>query len=458
MLAPLGYYGGPTETMALLPGSPAIGAGNTPSFPPAHHRPARLRPHRQRHRGHRRLPVPADPAGGQDDRRRQRLPARRARPPRRGRPGRYPARSHTITFDPTVFASAQTITLTSGQLELSNTSGTETITGPAAGVTVSGGGLSRVFQVDSGVTASLSGLTISGGSTTGDGGGLYNDGGSTTLTDCTVSGNAAAAGGGLFTKRGPITVISCGISGNTAGFGGGLYNDGGTTTLTDCAVSGNTAAAGGGLFNKRGPITVIGCSVSGNTATAGGGFYNSGTATCMPARSPTTPRPWAAELITRPSGGATLEDTIVATNIGTGGSPSDIGGDNAVGVVGTYDLVGTGGSGGLAGGTGDIVLTGLDGLGWPRSATTAVPPQTMPLLPGSAALDTGTAIPGVTTDQRGVAPGATPDIGAFQSQGFTLTVVAGSTPQARPPAPRSPIRWPSPSPRSIPSSRWRAES
>ena len=47
--------------------------------------------------------------------------------------GRQPrqllGRRQTITFDPTVFATAQTITLTAGQLELSNTSGTETITG-----------------------------------------------------------------------------------------------------------------------------------------------------------------------------------------------------------------------------------------------------------------------------------------------------------------------------------------
>src|SRR5262249_49337045 len=62
-----------------------------------------------------------------------------------------------ITFDPTAFATPQTITLTSGQLELSDKSGTETITGPAAGVTVSGGGQSRVFRVDKGVTASISG-------------------------------------------------------------------------------------------------------------------------------------------------------------------------------------------------------------------------------------------------------------------------------------------------------------
>ena len=44
-----------------------------------------------------------------------------------------------------------------GQLELKNTLGTKTIDGPAAGVTISGGGLSRVFQVDRGVTASFSG-------------------------------------------------------------------------------------------------------------------------------------------------------------------------------------------------------------------------------------------------------------------------------------------------------------
>ncbi len=67
-----------------------------------------------------------------------------------------------------MFSTPQTITLTGSQLELSNTSGTQTITGPAAGVTVSGGGLSRVFQVDAGVTASISGLTITGGSAAGD--------------------------------------------------------------------------------------------------------------------------------------------------------------------------------------------------------------------------------------------------------------------------------------------------
>ena len=59
----------------------------------------------------------------------------------------------TIVFDMTVFQTPQTIALTGGQLELSDMTGTETINGPQAGVTISAGGASRVFQVDGGVTA-----------------------------------------------------------------------------------------------------------------------------------------------------------------------------------------------------------------------------------------------------------------------------------------------------------------
>ena len=45
----------------------------------------------------------------------------------------------TITFDPTVFATPQTITLLNAQLELSNVNDSTTINGPSSGVTVSGG-------------------------------------------------------------------------------------------------------------------------------------------------------------------------------------------------------------------------------------------------------------------------------------------------------------------------------
>ncbi len=78
-----------------------------------------------------------------------------------------PDESEAITFDTTAFATQQTITLDGSPLVLGNTSGSETIAGPASGVTISGGGQSRVFQVDGGVTATLSGLTITGGERSG---------------------------------------------------------------------------------------------------------------------------------------------------------------------------------------------------------------------------------------------------------------------------------------------------
>ena len=138
-------------------------------------------------------------------------------------PTRTAARSSSIRRSS---PSQQTITL-GATLVLSETAGPEVIDGPGAGlVTVSGGGAVSVFEVDSGVTASLSGLTISGGSTAGNGGGLYNYG-TTTLTNCTVSGNSAAESGG------------------------GLWNGGSgpaTLTLADCTISGNSA------FEVRRPV------------------------------------------------------------------------------------------------------------------------------------------------------------------------------------------------------------
>jgi hypothetical protein len=191
----------------------------------------------------------------------------------------------TIDFDPTVFATPQTITLAGNQLELTDTTGTETITGPAAGVTVDGGGQSRVFQIDGRVAASISGLTISGGFTTGNGGGLANLGGTLTLSACTVSGNSCTVnilnngGGGVFSMGGTTTLTNCTLSGNSAvpGDGGGVFSMGGTTTLTNCTLSGNSAVRGdgGGLFAIGGTtVTLTNCTVSGNSGSTSGGLIN----------------------------------------------------------------------------------------------------------------------------------------------------------------------------------------
>jgi hypothetical protein len=108
----------------------------------------------------------------------------------------------TVVFDTSVSGPHKTINLTGGPLELSDTTGTESIVGPGKGLTINGGGLSGVFEVDAGVTASISGLTIIDGSTSDSngGGGVYNAG-TLTLTGVTVTGNSATAalavGGGI---------------------------------------------------------------------------------------------------------------------------------------------------------------------------------------------------------------------------------------------------------------------
>ena len=109
-----------------------------------------------------------------------------------------PSGNLPITFDGSkggAFSVPRTILLGGSPLDLSNTSGTAAITAPAAGLTVSGGGLSGDFRIEPNVTASLKGLTITGGKASVDGGGVLNYG-TVTLTKCTISGNTAANDGG----------------------------------------------------------------------------------------------------------------------------------------------------------------------------------------------------------------------------------------------------------------------
>src|SRR5262249_41379536 len=113
-----------------------------------------------------------------------------------------------------------------------------TIEGPGAGViSVSGNNANRVFAINAGVTATISGLTITKGSVTANesgplslgGGGILNETGSVlTLTQCTLSNNTATAS-----------------SATVDVFGGGLLNEG-TATVNSCTFSGNEATGGGG--------------------------------------------------------------------------------------------------------------------------------------------------------------------------------------------------------------------
>ena len=151
------------------------------------------------------------------------------------------------------FSVTGTISLTLGQLELSQNL---SISGPGATyLAISGDNLNHaeydVFQVDVGVTASISGVTIESGN--GYAGGILNDG-TLTLSSSTLSGNSGFVAGGIF-NDGTLTLSSSTLSGNSA--------------------AGNSPAGGGGICNV-GTLTVINSTFSGNSAGYGGGIFNVG--------------------------------------------------------------------------------------------------------------------------------------------------------------------------------------
>ena len=235
-LAPLGNYGGPTQTMALLPGSPAIGAGVVVSGVTTDQR-GLIRGTTVDIGAFQTSLVVESTAGSVVT-----TAAGLTLPGAVSLADQFAGA--TISFDPAVFATQQTITLTA-QLELSNTALTTSITGPAAGVIISGAGKSRVFQVDSGVTASLTGLTITGGSVSGNGGGLYNAG-TTTVTSCAISGNSASSDGGGIANTGALAVAgTTSLTSDSASIGGSIYNSGNlTVTTSGLALAGTLTNAG----------------------------------------------------------------------------------------------------------------------------------------------------------------------------------------------------------------------
>ncbi len=113
---------------------------------------------------------------------------------------------------------------------------------------------------------------------------------------------------------------------------------------------------------------------------------------------------------------------------GPGTVASDIGGTNPAGVTGTYNLIGTGGSGGIVGGTSGN-LTGVANPGLASLANNGGLTQTVALMTGtggSPALNAGVVVTGVGTDERGLPrPSGSIDIGAFQ-----VPAVADSPPIA----------------------------
>jgi predicted outer membrane repeat protein len=137
-------------------------------------------------------------------------------------------------------------------------------------------------------TAVIDGFTITVGNAddnTGDpftpnrhGGGMYNSGGSPTVTNSTFSENSAVNfGGGMFNSGSSPTLTNVTFSGNSAGtFGGGMHNrDNSSPMVSNSTFIGNSALLGGGMLNFISTPTVTNTTFSGNSATErGGGMYN----------------------------------------------------------------------------------------------------------------------------------------------------------------------------------------
>ena len=208
-----------------------------------------------------------------------------------------------------------------------------TITGPGASLLTidasdahTSSTFARVFTVQAGAAATISGLTISGGRRF-VGGGILNDGiltldhvvvtnnestwagggieshsgASLTIKDSTITGNISgyhAAGLNLIastaTDAANVVIQSSTISHNVAsvangGRGGGvsLWSAGGqlTVTMTNTTVSGNSAFAGGGLNVEAGNValTIVQGTIADNraegTGSTAGGVYAVGAPT-----------------------------------------------------------------------------------------------------------------------------------------------------------------------------------
>ncbi|MCA9259994.1 MAG: hypothetical protein KDA61_12370, partial [Planctomycetales bacterium] len=223
--------------------------------------------------------------------------------------------AETITFDPVVFATPQTIALTS---PLPTITESVSILGPGAALLVLDAGKGpdntpgtfdgfRIVDINDGndndqINVAFSGLTLTGADTRAYGGAIMNfedleitasvisgnsatigggvvNYGAATITGSTLSDNKARDYGGGIYSRGAATIASSTISGNSAGYGGGIVNTG-AITITDSTISGNHAEhSGGGVYNLA-TATIAHTTISGNgAALSGGGMHNAGDAT-----------------------------------------------------------------------------------------------------------------------------------------------------------------------------------
>lgn len=224
------------------------------------------------------------------------------------------------------------------------------------------------------------------GSDPGDmGGGLFNKG-TAFIRRSSIEQNRAGQGGGV--ANGPeasLEIRASSLWGNGATNGGGLLNMG-SARMTNATVSTNsaeptTSGQGGGIFNQ-GSLELIFSTIAQNSATGGGGIVNQGSLF-----------PVNTLIANNPGGDCLLPTGIISQghNLDTDGT---CGLDPAL-----SDLPST-----------DPKLSPLRDHGSPPLPIHAIPPT-------SPAVNAGTPLSGITTDQRGMTRprGTGVDIGAYEA-------------------------------------------
>jgi hypothetical protein len=353
------------------------------------------------------------------------------------------AGANTIKFDPIL--TGATIFLTNGQLQITDDVEINGL-GPDD-LAIDAGGASRVMAVTNGADAEITGLRLTDGNAD-RGGGLRNYAGSTTVlsnvlidgnqasnnydtgagvhnagdltvTDSRITGNAgtggSAYGGGFRNTSGAVlSILRSTISGNTARDGGAIYNNG-DVTIVDSTLSNNAATDDGGAIYSFGTLDITGSTISGNTSVDSGAVrMNNGTLFHSTIVSNSGGRGGGVHAS---YGVVTLDHTIVANN--TAATGPDINGT----VTANWSLV-ENTTGATINGANNI--TGLDPV-LDVLADNGGPTRTHAVRVGSPALGAGDpAFAGPpNNDQRGapfVREFGTIDIGAYEAQPRTLVV------------------------------------
>ncbi|HLX71366.1 MAG TPA: S53 family peptidase, partial [Verrucomicrobiae bacterium] len=235
-LEPLGNYGGQTQTMPELAGSPAIDAGSD----------AAAAGIATDQRGQARVAGPSVDIGAAEFQANPVVITNDSGPGTLRYAVNYCPVGTTITFAANL--SGQTILLTSGPLTVNDNLTVDASALPN-GIEVNGNSNSEIFLINDG-TVVLNSLTLRNGFGGSDGfGGAIESFGNLTLEDCRLVNNQCpdGTGGAAASVAGQLTMINTTVSSNVCDNVSGVYIADETATLVGCTFSGNSGVTGDAL-------------------------------------------------------------------------------------------------------------------------------------------------------------------------------------------------------------------